>query len=55
MVVGFVGVEYIAGLMEVEYMVIYLLVVIFGSLTESAYSLETNLTIPPALTTKSDD
>ena len=49
MVVGFVGVEYIVGLMEVEYMVIYLSVVIFGSLIESAYLLETDLTIPPAL------
>ena len=39
-VVGLVGVEYVVGLMEVEYMMIYGSVVTTGGLTESAYSLD---------------
>ena len=38
---GFVGVECIVSLMEVEYVVIYVLVVVANGLVEFAYSLKT--------------
>ena len=40
MVMGFVGVKCIMGLMEIEYVMIYVSVVVVGGLAESAYSLK---------------